>query len=198
MSLIPWRRSQPSQQQLSQLSPLSQDFQRLFDRFFTGFPNFPVGYEAFSAYPALNVSDLGDAVLVQAEVPGLDANDLEISVEGDLLILKGEKKAETEQKEENYYYAERSFGSFIRRVELPCSVDSNKADAQLNRGVLMLRLPKLEAQMTKTIKVNVGGEVGQKGAIGQQSTMGQQGTIGGQKGTQGNINVQGGQTQKRG
>lgn len=184
MSLIPWRRNQPSQQQqqLSPLSPFPQDFQRLVDRFFSGFPmaGFPVGYEAFANYPAINVSDVGDALQVQAEVPGLDADDLEISVEGDMLLIKGEKKAEKEEKQENYYYAERSFGSFIRRIELPSSVDSNKADAQLNRGVLTLRLPKLEAQMTKTIKVKgATGELGgQKGNIGVQGQGAQTGNVG--------------------
>lgn len=201
MSLTPWRRNQPQQQQqMSALSPMSQDFQRLFDRFFSGFPfgGVPAGYEAFTTFPTLNVSDAGDAVLVKAEVPGLDADDLEITVEGDMLILKGEKKAEKEEKQENYYYAERSFGSFIRRVELPSAVDSNKADARLDRGVLTLRLPKIEATQTRTIKVNAGAQ----GNIGQQ---GQQGNVGvqGQKG--GNIDVQSGElggkgerTQKRG
>lgn len=172
MSIIPWRRNQPQQQQLSPLG----DVQRLFDRFFTsGFPfgGMPVGYEAYSAYsafPALNVRDEGDAVLVQAEVPGLDADDLEITVEGDMLTIRGEKKAEKEEKQENYYYAERSFGSFVRRVELPNAVDSNKAEAKLDRGVLSLRLPKLEAAASRTIKVGRGELGGKSRNIDVQGT----------------------------
>ena len=152
MAITPWRRNQPQQQQLSPLG----DVQRLFDRFFSsGFPfaGMPAGYEAYSAFPALNVSDEGDAVLVKAEVPGLDADDLEITVEGDMLTIRGEKKAEKEEKQENYYYAERSFGSFIRRVELPCHVDSERADAHLEKGILSLKLPKIAGESCKTIKI---------------------------------------------
>lgn len=191
MSIIPWRRNQPQQQQLS---PVTQDVQRLFDRFFSGFPfaGMPTAYDAYSAFPALNVSDAGDAVLVKAEVPGLDADDLEISVEGDLLTIKGEKKAEREEKQENYYYAERSFGSFIRRVELPGAVDSNKSVANLERGVLTLRLPKIAATTSRTIKVGRGEQLGaqQGGNIGVQGAQNMQGTqnvqgVQGVQGTQG-------------
>lgn len=152
MSLIPWKRNQPSQQ----LSPVQQDMQRMFDRFFRGFPAFPgmPGFESFSAFPAINVSDTGDAVCVKAEIPGLDADDVEISVEGNVLTLKGEKKEEKEEKKEDFYHVERSFGTFMRRVELPSPVDSNKAEARLDRGVLNLRLPKIAAESSRTIKVN--------------------------------------------
>lgn len=152
MSLIPWKRNQSAQQ----LSPVQQDMQRMFDRFFTGFPAFPSlgGFESFAAFPAVNVSDAGDALVVKAEVPGLDAEDLEVSVEGNLLTLKGEKKAEKEEKNENYYHMERSFGSFMRRIELPGNVDSSKAEARLDKGVLHLRLPKTATEATRTIKVN--------------------------------------------
>lgn len=187
MSIIPWRRNQPQQQQLSPLG----DVQRLFDRFFTsGFPlgGMPVGYDAYSAFPALNVRDEGNSVLVQAEVPGLDADDLEISVEGDLLTIRGEKKAEKEERQENYYYAERSFGSFVRRVELPNAVDSNKAEARLDRGVLSLRLPKIEAAMSRTIKVG-RGELGKSGNIGVQGTEQPRQPMGAQQSQQSQQNV---------
>lgn len=201
MAIAPWRRNQPQQQQLSPLSPLG-DVQRLFDRFFTsGFPfgGMPVGYDAYSTFPALNVSDEGDAVLVKAEVPGLDADDLEITVEGDMLTIRGEKKAEREEKQENCYYAERSFGSFVRRVELPSSVDSNKADAKLDRGVLSLRLPKVEAAMSRTIKVGrgeLGGKSGNIDVQGSEQQLGAQGgsRSGAQMGAQDNL---GKGTQKR-
>jgi HSP20 family protein len=202
MSITPWRRNQPQQQQLSPLG----DVQRLFDRFFSNVPfgGMPAGYEAYSAFPALNVSDEGDAVMVKAEVPGLDADDLEITVEGDMLTIRGEKKAEREEKQENYYYAERSFGSFVRRVELPSAVDSNKADAKLDRGVLSLRLPKIEAAMSRTIKVGRGELGGKSGNIDVQDSeqgsqqMGSQGgsKAGSQMGSQGDVG-KGERTQKR-
>lgn len=154
MSLIPWKRNQPSRH-MTQLSPAQRDVQRIFDRFFNGpmaLPDMP-GLEAFTAFPAVNVSDTGDAVMVKAEVPGLDVDDLEISVDGALLTLKGEKKEEREETREDFYHVERGFGAFMRRIELPCAVDSKKADARLDRGVLSLRLPKSGADATRTIKV---------------------------------------------
>ena len=91
---------------------------------------------------------------IKAEVPGLDVDDIEISVEGNVLTLKGEKKEEKEEKKEDFYHVERSFGTFMRRIELPSAVDSSKAEARLDRGVLNLRLPKTAAEASRTIKVN--------------------------------------------
>ena len=134
----------------------------MFDRFFTGFPAFPsmAGMETFGAFPAMNIKDAGDAVEVHAEVPGLEADDIEISVEGNLLTIRGEKKEEKKEEKGDYYHVERSFGTFMRRIELPSAVDSNAADARIEKGVLMLKLPKLAAEASKMIKVHNGGKTG--------------------------------------
>lgn len=127
----------------------------MFDRFFArSFPMLPFGgLEAFSNYPAINVSDTGDAIIVRADVPGIEAKDVEISVEGNMLTLRGEKREEVRDEKENCYYMERAYGSFMRRIELPCNVDSNAAEAHLDKGVLNLRLPKLPGEASRTIKV---------------------------------------------
>jgi HSP20 family protein len=135
--------------------------QRMFDRFFgrmSAFPSFPAttGLEMFGGYPACSVSDDGEAVVVRAEVPGLDADDIDINVEGNILTLKGEKREERKEEKENFFCMERSFGSFIRRIELPSNVDTNRADARLDRGVLTLTLPKIAGEAARTIKVQPG------------------------------------------
>lgn len=165
MSLLPWKRQQqqnvPVTSQMSQISPL-QDMQRMFDRFFGRSPSSLVGFEPFGNlgnmmgnlnYPAISVSDVGDAVMVRAEVPGLEPKDVELSVEGNILTLRGEKREEIRDEKENFFYHERSFGSFIRRVELPCHVDSERADAHLEKGILSLKLPKIAGESCKTIKI---------------------------------------------
>lgn len=156
MSLLPWKKSQSTPATVqSSISPFQQDMQRMFDRFFgRSFPMAPfAGFESFTNYPAINVSDTGDAIVVRAEVPGIEANDVEINVEGNMLTLRGEKREEHRDEKENCYYMERTFGSFMRRVELPSNVDSNAAEAHLDKGVLNLRLPKIAGEASRTIKV---------------------------------------------
>ncbi len=153
MSLIPWKRNHPNRPLTPVQSPIQQDVQRMFDRFFNGLPAFPGLPEAFVAFPAVNVSDTGDSIVVKAEVPGLDADDLEVNIEGALLTLKGEKKEEREETREDFYHVERSFGGFMRRIELPCAVDSKRTDAKIERGVLILRMPKSGADSTRAIKI---------------------------------------------
>ncbi|PCC71659.1 HSP20 family protein [Nannocystis exedens] len=153
MSLLPWKKNQPASNLMStqaQMSPFQQDMHRMFDRVFG---RFPLGFEQVGNYPTLSVSDCGDSVMVRAEVPGLDAKDVELTVEGNILTLRGEKREETRDENENYFYHERSFGSFIRRIELPCHVDSNNADAHLEKGVLTLKMPKIVGESCRTIKI---------------------------------------------
>lgn len=163
MSLLPWKRQQSQNVPVTtQMSPLQQDMQRMFDRFFGRLPGSIMGLEPFGNvgnlmgnlnYPAISVSDSGDNVLVRAEVPGLESKDVEISVEGNILTLRGEKREEIRDEKENFFYHERSFGSFIRRIELPCHVNSEKAEAHLEKGILSLTLPKVVGESCKTIRV---------------------------------------------
>lgn len=158
MSLLPWKRNQPAPvtTPLSQVSPLQRDMQRMFDRFFSGFPSvtgFPTGFEGFSSYPPVSVSDTGDALLVRAEVPGMQPDDLEINVEGNSLTLRGEKREEAREENESCFVSECSYGAFMRRLDLPCNVDSEKAEAHMEKGVLSLRLPKVAGEASRTIKI---------------------------------------------
>jgi HSP20 family protein len=97
--------------------------------------------------------DKKDEIVVKAEVPGLDKADIQVSVNGDLLTIKGEKKKEKETKEEDYYFCERAYGAFSRSLRLPLEVKADKITANLNSGVLEIHLPKAEG--AKNTQANI-------------------------------------------
>jgi HSP20 family protein len=90
---------------------------------------------------------------VKAEVPGMEAKDINISVTGEVLTIKGEKKSEREEKEENYHLVERSYGSFSRSLALPAAVDLDKIEAKYDKGVLTVTCPKKEEVKPKPIEI---------------------------------------------
>ena len=103
--------------------------------------------------PAVDVTETAEAVVVKAEVPGMDAKDINISVAGEVLTIKGEKKSEREEKEENYHVVERSYGSFSRSMTLPAAVDVDKIEAKYDKGVLTVTCPKKEEVKPKAIEI---------------------------------------------
>jgi len=105
--------------------------------------------------PSLSVAETRDKLIVTAEIPGMDAKDIDISVSNDVLTIKGEKKQEKEEKEENYHLLERSYGAFSRSVKLPAEIDVEKIDATYKQGILKITLPKKEEAKPQEIKVRV-------------------------------------------
>ena len=105
--------------------------------------------------PAVDVFEEKDDIVVKAEIPGMDKNNIEVNLTDHMLTIKGEKKKEDEVKEENYYRTERSYGSFIRTLELPKDVHADKVKATFKNGVLEVRMPKTEEAKAKEIKVKV-------------------------------------------
>jgi HSP20 family protein len=103
--------------------------------------------------PAVDVKETDTEIVVKAEVPGIDAKDINISVTGDVLTIKGEKKSEREEKEENYHLVERSYGSFSRSLVLSAAVDLDKIEAKYDKGVLTVTCPKKEAVKPKPIEI---------------------------------------------
>jgi HSP20 family protein len=103
--------------------------------------------------PAMDVSETGEQVVVKAEVPGIDAKEIEITLSGDVLTIKGEKKSEREEKQENYHLVERSYGSFARSLTLPAAVDANRIEAKYDKGVLTITCPKKEEVKPKAIEI---------------------------------------------
>jgi HSP20 family protein len=95
--------------------------------------------------PAMDVAETEGEVVVKAEVPGIDPKEIDISLSGDVLTVKGEKKSEREEKKENYHLVERSYGSFLRSVTLPAAVNADKIEAHYEKGVLTITCPKGES-----------------------------------------------------
>jgi len=102
---------------------------------------------------AVDMYDAGDAIVVKTAVPGVKPEDLDISITGDTLTIKGEAREESEVKAENYIRRERRMGSFCRSLALPTQVNADKAEATFEHGVLTLTIPKAEEVKPKVIKV---------------------------------------------
>jgi len=110
--------------------------------------------EAFQV--AVDIREEDDAFYVDAEVPGLSAEDIKVDVEKNILTLSGERKVEKEETKDKYRRVERQYGSFSRSFSLPETVNTDDIRADLKDGILELRLPKKEAPTPKKISVNVG------------------------------------------
>jgi HSP20 family protein len=141
------------------------EMDRPFDRFGGGFgfPSLrrmfdiePAWRSSFTfSTPAIDMSEDEKAYKISAELPGIDAKDIDVSVSGDMLVLKGEKRQEKEEKDKNYHFSERSYGSFQRAFELPESVDRNKVVADFSKGVLTITLPKTAEAQRPAKKIEV-------------------------------------------
>ena len=105
--------------------------------------------------PKLDISEDENSITINADVPGMKPEELDISLSGDTLIILGERKKEEEKKEENYHRVERVYGSFRREVGLLSPVNANKIKATYKEGVLNIVLPKLEEKKAKKVKVEV-------------------------------------------
>ena len=147
MTLVPIHRTRNDG-----LATLHNEMDDLFDSFFRGLDRPFAGYKA---WPAIDVAEEDNAIVVRAEVPGCKAEDIDISVFGNKLTIGGEKKFAEEKKEKGYYHVESSYGSFRRELTLPTDVDPKKIEAECKDGVLSITLPK--AAESKAIKVKIKG-----------------------------------------
>jgi HSP20 family protein len=160
-SLVPWRNNK------SQVPATREDFfdpfvtfrremDRMFDDFFGRSLSAGSPWEGIT--PAVDIDDSGKELVVTAELPGVSDKDIEVSLAGDLLTIKGEEKSEHEEKNGDSYYMERRFGSFSRSVRVPFEVGDEKVDAKFKDGVLTIRVPKpAELQrMARRIEIKSG------------------------------------------
>jgi HSP20 family protein len=113
------------------------------------------GEDSGGWFPSLDVSETKNEIVVKAEVPGMDPKDIDISLSDGMLSIRGERKQEKEEKEENYHLVERSYGSFARSVALPKEVKHDKISASYKDGVLKIVLPKSEEARKKEVKIKV-------------------------------------------
>jgi len=111
-----------------------------------------------SFVPAVDIYEDAQKVMLKLEVPGIEEKDLDVRVENNTLTVKGERKFEKEEKEENFHRIERRYGSFTRSFTLPATVNSEEVRADYEQGVLKIRLPKRAEAKPKQIKVNLGNK----------------------------------------
>jgi HSP20 family protein len=147
MELVPWRPFG------KELSTLRREMDDLFGRFFGEFPLARRMAEEWS--PSVDISETKNSFVVKAELPGLEAKDINVSISGDMLTIKGEKKKEEEEKDEHRHYVERYYGSFQRTFQLPSTVKTEKIDATFDKGVLKIKLPKKPEAKKKDIEVKI-------------------------------------------
>ena len=103
--------------------------------------------------PAIDISETDDAVVLQAELPGMKKDDVKITLEDGVLTLSGEKKVVAEETKKDYHRVERRYGRFHRAFNIPSGVDTSKADAKFEDGVLAIALPKSEAAKPRTLEI---------------------------------------------
>jgi len=150
--ILPWKRNKNNQ-----ANELRRQFDTMYDRFFE--PDFMPATSVFGKGkwgPNLDISEGRKDITVKAEIPGIEAKDFDISINGRRLNIRGEKKQEETEEEETYYRVERSHGYFNRTIELPSEVDPNKVDASYKKGILKIKLRKTNSSETKRIKVTTG------------------------------------------
>jgi len=152
MSIERWRRGWDP---FRTLLDIQREMNRLFNTTLTGRTEEGIGLREGIWSPALDVYETENDIVVKAELPGMKPEDVDISVVGDTLTIKGEKKQEEEIKKENYYRLERSYGSFQRSLRLPVDVKPDKIKATYKDGVLKVTLPKSEEVKPKKIEIKV-------------------------------------------
>lgn len=148
MSLIRWRRPQT-------LPTVFDEMDRMFDRFFRWPLMRTFEGESFDFGPAVDVYETDSEVVVKAELPGVKREDIQLTLEDDRLLLRGESKHEEEVSEEGYHRRELRYGTFRRVIPLPTAVKQDEITATYENGVLTVRAPKTEeSPKGKSIKIN--------------------------------------------
>jgi HSP20 family protein len=182
-SLAPFRdRAYLARPEVGLFGSLQREIDRMFDDFARSLP--AVGQGNATLVPNIDISETDNEILITAEMPGLERKDVEITVEDDLLTIRGEKKFETEQenaqsdqgasqsgkgqneanksdkkadhtsaKPTNYHVTERSYGVFLRVLQLPTRIDPSKVEATMHNGVLKIRIPKQARPQANRIEV---------------------------------------------
>jgi HSP20 family protein len=146
MELMPWR-------PFGGLTSLRSEMDDLWNRFFSDLPVLRRHEEEWA--PSVDLSENKESFIVQAELPGVDQKDVNVTISGSILTVKGEKKKEEEKKDEHHHSVERYYGSFQRSFQLPANVQTDKIEATFDKGVLKVTLPKTEEAKKKEIEIKV-------------------------------------------
>jgi HSP20 family protein len=149
MALELWRPKLMARSPFRELARLEREMDDMFSRF----PAWPWGERERGWAPAVDMIDHKDEFVLRADLPGLDEKDIEVTVEDGTVTIRGERKEETEEKKEDYYYSERSYGVFARALPLPAGVEPDKVRATFKKGVLEVHLPKAKEAKGKKIEI---------------------------------------------
>lgn len=128
---------------------------REMNRLFAGMPRW-TGVSAAPSYPAMNVWTNQNGAVVTAELPGLNPEDIDISVQNDTLTLRGSRQPDELQEGETFLRRERGCGSFTRSLQLPFQVESGQVEASYAKGILSITLPRAKVDKPKTITIKAG------------------------------------------
>jgi len=150
MALIRW-------EPVTEFHTIQNEMNRLFNTFFdqpapTGRGDAP----SRRWIPAMDLIETADHYVLRADLPGLDDDDVTIQLEDNVLTISGERKTRHEQHEEGYYRIERAFGNFTRSLTLPDGIDADAVQAQFDRGVLEIRIPKPEQKKPRQVQITLG------------------------------------------
>lgn len=139
------------------LNNLQQQIDRLFDQAMRNLPSMPEWSEGMSQVvrPKLDIREAGEAYIITVEVPGVQKDDVHVEVKHDSLIISGEKKQETEKKEERYHRVERSYGTFRRVLALPDDAKGDDIRASFKDGILTLRVPRDKSAGREAKKITI-------------------------------------------
>ncbi len=135
----------PANRSVDVFSAMKSEMDRVFDRFHHGWPGLPHLFSASDndiLLPVLDLKDVGKSIVIEAELPGVDEKDVTLTIKDSVLTLKGQKRHSKEEKDENHFLMERSYGSFMRSVQLPDSIDESKVEARYDKGILTITAEK--------------------------------------------------------
>jgi HSP20 family protein len=163
--LVPWKRSQGSElpvrrEENNPFLSLHRSMNELFDHFFRDFGGAfeqPAWSRASTALvsPSVDIAETDSEIAITADLPGLEEKDIEVSLDNDVLTIRGSRKEEREEKRKNYHLMERSYGSFQRTLHVPAGVDKDKVKASFKNGVLNVTLPKLPEAKAARRKIEI-------------------------------------------
>jgi len=156
--LVPFRHRRRSAARSTDLSPferMHEEMDRLFDDFLPQFSGARELEGRVGALALIDLSETDDALEIKADLPGMQEEDIDVTLRDNALVISGERKHETEEKKKNYYRSERAYGAFTRSIPLPCEVDDDRIEAQFKKGVLTVHMPKSPAARENQRKIEI-------------------------------------------
>ena len=137
-----------------EINKLKRDLDRLFDRLLDDF-SMPFISTPTRGTPFVDIKEAADNLIITVEIPGINPEDLDISVTQDILTIKGEIKSELSQDSEDYRRMERRYGTFSRTLQLPCKVKTEDVKAHYKKGILHIALPKCKPDIPRQVKIRI-------------------------------------------